>query len=212
MMALSTTTAQALVTTAAARVREQADELSRLDAIAGDGDHGSNMSTAFAAAAQAVAAATSVQDVFARTAEAFEETVGGAAGGLLSAYFTEVGRGLDAADQSPADAFANALDAGAARVARIGRAEAGQKSMIDAMVPAAQAALLAADDGQPLGRVAAAAAGAARAGAIATADMVPMVGRAKYAPDISSGSPDPGSTTIAVMLEAWAAALEEAEQ
>jgi len=198
-----------LVRSAAARLAEQSDELSRLDAIAGDGDHGVNMSTAFADAVRRIAdqPPKTAADVFRSTSAAFQETVGGASGALLGAFFGAVARGLDGNDAPGPAEVAIALRQGADRLIRVGRTELGQKTMVDALVPAVEACVTATEEGAELAPAFAAAATAARDGADATATMKPAAGRARYAAERSLGTPDPGAMTIAHIFAAWAEVL-----
>lgn len=199
-----------LINSAAARVADEAEELSRLDAIAGDGDHGVNMATAFGEAAQRLekTSPSSVPEVFRTTGTAFTEVVGGASGALFGSFFKAVAANLEMDHPSPGD-IADALQRGAERMTKLGRAEPGQKTMIDALVPAVDAARAAARGGADLAATLAAAAESARIGAAATATMTPAAGRARYAPEQSLGSPDPGATTIAVVFAAWAETTTE---
>ena len=195
-----------LVVSASCRVAEHQDELSRLDAVAGDGDHGVNMAAALAEAGRRVvdpdqATAAAVLKV---TGRAFHETVGGAAGALFGAFFGALAGHLSKAAAPDTSHLVAGLRKGLAHVTRVGRAEPGQKTMIDALAPAVQAAGSALDAGESLAGVVSAAAGAARQGAISTAAMRPMAGRARYAPDRSFGTEDPGASTVALVFEAWA--------
>lgn len=195
-----------LVVSAARRVADHQDELSRLDAVAGDGDHGVNMATALAEAERRTgdpnqATAAGVMRVSAR---AFHDTVGGAAGALFGSFFGALAGQLRKSEKPDTSDFVEGLHKGLARVTRVGRSAPGQKTMIDALAPAVQAAESAYDAGECLAGVVAAAAAAARQGAISTAEMRPTAGRARYAAERSVGTPDPGASTVALLFEAWA--------
>ncbi|MCY4371670.1 MAG: DAK2 domain-containing protein [bacterium] len=200
-----------LVASAAHRISEQQDELSRLDAVAGDGDHGVNMAIALAEAVRRserpghdTAAA-----VFRTTGKAFHDTVGGAAGALFGAFFSALGARLDRAEAPDTADFVDGVRLGLARVVRLGRSAPRQKTMIDALGPAADSASAVVAGGDALGAVLRAAASAAREGAASTAGMRPSAGRARYAPDASMGTVDPGACTVALIFEAWADELED---
>ena len=204
--------ARDLIRTAAHRVSEQQDELSRLDAVAGDGDHGVNMATALTEAATRLddTVQTPAQ-VFRATGRTFHDTVGGAAGALFGAFFGAIGGQLNRAG-TPAEAadLVAGLEKGLARVMRIGRVEPGQKTMVDALAPAVDAAGSALAEGASLGGVLEAASRAARAGFLSTAGMRPTAGRARYAAQQSLGTPDPGACSVALVFEAWAATAKDA--
>lgn len=196
-----------LIRAAAARVSQHRDELSRLDAVAGDGDHGVNMATALAEAATRITKSdiATPAEVFRTTGRAFHDTVGGAAGALFGAFFGAIAGQLNrsANPASPTD-FAAGLEKGLSRVMRTGRAETGQKTMVDALAPAVEHARYATGKGATLAEVLSSAAQAARQGAQSTASMTPTAGRARYAAEHSLGTEDPGACTVALIFEAWA--------
>ena len=203
--------ARRLVASAARRVDHHRDELSRLDAVAGDGDHGVNMATALAEAVHRCEqpGQDTAGAVFRTTGRAFHETVGGAAGALFGAFFGALGARLDREEEPDAADFVEGMRTGLARVVRIGRSAPGQKTMIDALGPATASASDTLGSGEDLTGVMVAAAAAARAGAASTAAMRPSAGRARYAPDASLGTEDPGACTVALIFEAWADELND---
>jgi len=209
MTELTADMASAMIHAASVRVAATAGELSRLDAVAGDGDHGVNMAAAFATADGSVAseAPTDVADVFRLVGQVFEESGSGSAGALFGAYFETLGLRLRGAPTAEATDVVAALHAATDRVADIGRARLGDKTMLDALRPAVDAARAAADAGASLESVMSAARDAAVAGAESTAGMAAKAGRARYARDGAISTRDPGAVTIAVMFEAWADAL-----
>ena len=195
-----------LVVAACRRVGDHREELSRLDSVAGDGDHGVNMATALAEAARRVeqGAHGTPADVMRATGSAFHETVGGAAGALFGAFFAALAGGLSRTPTPDAAALVAGMEKGLARVARVGKAEPGHKTMIDALAPAVHDARRSLEREGDLEAVITAAARAARQGAGATAGMRPSAGRARFAPDHSLGTEDPGANTVALVLESWA--------
>ena len=199
--------AEGLIRAAARRVSDHQDELSRLDAVAGDGDHGVNMATALAEASSRIEASekTSPADVFRTTGRAFHDTVGGAAGALFGSFFSAIAGQLDKpAHASTEVALVAGMAKGLTRVMRLGRVEAGQKTMVDALAPAIDGARTALEEGASLAGVLSVTAQAARKGAVSTASMEPQAGRARYAADRSIGTEDPGACTVALIFEAWA--------
>lgn len=209
MSALDAAGAAAMIRRASVCIDAAADELSRLDAVAGDGDHGVNMAAAFADADARVSAASpsTPAEVFLLAARSFTEVVGGSAGALFGTFFATLASTLGGDVAPTAGAFAAALGAATSRVAAVGRATTGDKTMLDALQPAADAASAATGSRSDLGAVLTAAAGAARAGAAATATMAARAGRARYATAGAVGTPDPGAVTVATMFDAWAEAV-----
>jgi phosphoenolpyruvate---glycerone phosphotransferase subunit DhaL len=104
---------------------------------------------------------------------------------------------------------AAAVEAALAGVKQRGKAEPGEKTMVDALDPASRAARVAADGGGSVPEVLRAAADAAREGAVATTPMVATKGRASYLCERSAGHVDPGATSTHLLLEAAASSLEE---
>ena len=194
-----------LVIAASNRVNGHQDELSRLDSVAGDGDHGVNMATALAEAARRAEQGEhgTAADVMRATGSAFHETVGGAGGALFGAFFGALAGQLSKAAAPAAAQLVAGLEKGLARVARVGKAEPGHKTMIDALAPAVRDARESLDREEGLEAVMAVAARAARRGATATAAMRPSAGRARFAPEHSLGTEDPGANTVALILESW---------
>ena len=183
------------------------DELSRLDAVAGDGDHGVNMATALSEAMERIEASDdpTPAEVFRTTGRAFHDAVGGAAGALFGSFFGAIGGQLNRSEDpaSPADLVAG-MEKGLARVMRIGKVEPGQKTMVDALSPALEQARAAAGRQASLAHVLGAAARSARQGAASTGSMEPRAGRARYAAEQSVGTQDPGACTVALIFESWA--------
>ena len=197
-----------MVEAAARRVAEREEELSRLDGAAGDGDHGANMTAALAEARRRLERDPPVDPAGAWRAVsgAFLEKVGGAAGGLFGAFFAAVASGLSGQPEPDAETLVAAWRKGAEQVRRAGRAAPGHKTMLDALLPAVDAATAAAAAGEDVAGTIQAAARAARRGAEATSGMRAAAGRARYAPERSQGLPDPGAVTCALLFQAWAEA------
>ncbi|WP_248763154.1 dihydroxyacetone kinase subunit DhaL [Pseudarthrobacter sp. SSS035] len=179
--------------------------LIELDRAIGDSDHGENMDRGFQAVLEKLAEAQPETPGAALklTAMTLMSKVGGAAGPLYGTAFLRASTALgDAAEIDPgrlADALVAARDGIVAR----GKAESGDKTMVDAWTPAAEAAQAAAADGTDnvLG-VLIAAAEAAEAGAVATDPLVARKGRASYLGERSAGHRDPGAASSALILRA----------
>lgn len=196
--------ARAWIAAIAAAVTAEADQLTRLDAAIGDGDHGTNMARGFAAVTAALDefAAESVGDVFVRTGATLVSKVGGASGPLFGSAFRAIGRALPAASATPAQ-LAAALSAGLDAVQRLGRAQVGDKTIVDAYAPAV-AAFTEAAGGPDLSLPAAAAARAAERGMHATVELIARKGRASYLGERSAGHQDPGATSTWLIFRSLA--------
>ncbi|MDW3214674.1 MAG: dihydroxyacetone kinase subunit DhaL [Ilumatobacteraceae bacterium] len=186
------------------------DELCRLDGLIGDADHGVTMALGFGAAHQAVAALDPTADPTAllnAAALAFLNATGASCGPL---YATALMRAAAAVagrrELDDADVIA-VVGAIATGIRDRGKAEPGQKTMLDAWVPAADAANAAHADGEPLGVCLTAAVDAARAGAEATRDMAAAVGRSQRLGDRALGHVDPGAASAAIVVEAMRRSL-----
>ena len=201
---------------AADRLHESAGALTKLDQAIGDGDHGTNMDRGFTAiVAKLDAERDNGAGVGERSAldpagllrlagKTLISTVGGAAGPLYGTAFLRAGGALaDRSELSPADGVA-ALEAAIGGIAGLGKATIGEKTMLDALTPAVDAARAALADGADGPGVLAAAADAAEAGAAATIPMLATKGRASYLGERSSGHQDPGATSSALLLRALA--------
>jgi dihydroxyacetone kinase-like protein len=179
------------------------DELTKLDQAIGDGDHGANMSRGMTAAAGKLGGETP-GDVLMGVGRTLISTVGGASGPLYGTALRETAKALGD-DQEVDDAtFAAALRAGLAGIVRLGKAEEGDKTMVDAWVPALAALDAAVGSGSSLADAAAEAAKAAAAGTEATVPMQARKGRASYLGPRSVGHPDPGATSTTMLFAALA--------
>jgi dihydroxyacetone kinase-like protein len=179
--------------------------LIELDRAIGDSDHGENMDRGFQAVLDKLAEAPPETPgaAFKLTAMTLMSKVGGAAGPLYGTAFLRAATSVgDALEVEPV-AFAGALVAARDGIVARGKAESGDKTMVDAWTPAAEAALVAAADGTgTVLEVLVAAAEAAEAGAVATDPMVARKGRASYLGERSAGHRDPGAASSALILRA----------
>jgi phosphoenolpyruvate---glycerone phosphotransferase subunit DhaL len=190
---------------------EQRGYLTELDSAIGDGDHGTNLSRGAAACSSKVDSERPeyLDDLFTLVGMTLVSTVGGASGPLYGTFFLRFAASAGHRQQLTLAQFADALDAGVAGVVERGKAELGDKTMYDAMAPAATAFRAAADKGADAGAAARAAFEAAAAGRDATADLVARKGRASYLGERSIGHVDPGAASTALMFEALAEALAQ---
>lgn len=187
------------------------DELTELDRQIGDGDHGANMARGFTAAAEAVTSsdAGTVGAVFKTVATTLMSTIGGAAGPLYGTAFLRAAKVTDS-EAVESDGVVAFIEAALGGIVARGKAEPGDKTMVDAWTPALDAAKQAASQGADPAVVLRAAATAADGGATATIDLEAHKGRASYLGERSIGHQDPGATSTALLLNAAAEAAESA--
>ncbi|AUS81831.1 dihydroxyacetone kinase subunit L [Actinoalloteichus sp. AHMU CJ021] len=182
------------------------DELVDLDRAIGDGDHGENLTRGFTAVRASLDEGEhgSPAEVLKLVASTLISTVGGAAGPLYGTALLRAAKAVpDRVELGPEDVAA-ALAAALEGVVARGRAEAGDKTMVDALVPAVAAAERAVGDGGDTRAVLAAASAAAETGARETAPLVARKGRASYLGERSAGHLDPGARSTALVLGAFA--------
>lgn len=182
--------------------RDQADEWGRLDSAAGDGDHGSGMLRGLSAAAQAAEAEGGIGWTLRCAGAAFADQAGGTSGILWGIALGAVADSLgDDADVTPAR-LAAAVQHAVDTMMRIGGAQPGDKTMLDALVPFARALGDAVATGAPLDQAWEQACHLAVEAAAATSHLSPRVGRARPLAHRSVGTPDPGATSAATLLAA----------
>jgi dihydroxyacetone kinase-like protein len=196
----------AALTGAAEVIVAHRDELVELDRVIGDGDHGENMQRGFQTFVVAVTRATPATPgaVVKLLATTLISTVGGAAGPLYGTACLRAATSLgDAAELTPENTVA-ALRAALGGVVARGKANVGDKTMVDALSPAVDAATQALTDGADVAGVLAAAADGAEQGAETTVPMVARKGRASYLGERSAGHLDPGARSTSLLLRAFA--------
>lgn len=184
-------------------VVEHEEELGNLDAIAGDGDHGIGMrrgvDAAAAAAQEASAAGASVERVLTAAGEAWSERAGGTSGALWGSAVIAAGLALGNKDSYNGEDAAAAVTAFVDAITALGKAERGDKTMVDALLPFRDAFLATFDGGTSVTRAVASASAAAQSAADATASLRPLKGRARPLAEKSLGHPDPGAVSFALI-------------
>ncbi|AIV37991.1 dihydroxyacetone kinase subunit DhaL [Streptomyces sp. MPA0124] len=182
------------MTATTALVDRDAERLTALDSPIGDADHGSNLQRGFTAVATALEkdAPDTPGAVLVLAGRQLISTVGGASGPLYGTLLRRTGKALGDAAEVSAEQLAEALRAGVDAVRTLGGAAPGDKTMVDALVPAVDA----------LGDSFAAAGAAAAEGAEATTPLQARKGRASYLGERSVGHQDPGATSSALLFEA----------
>lgn len=183
-------------------VQQHKEELTRLDSEIGDADHGSNMARGLdAVVAKLDETPASASELFKTVGMTLVSSVGGASGPLYGTLFLRMGPSLSSDDVDAASLGA-ALRAGVDGVVARGKAELGDKTMIDALSPAVDAWDAAVGGGATPAEAARAAADAAAHGRDATEPLVARKGRASYLGERSAGHLDPGATSATLLLEA----------
>ncbi|CAN5412982.1 MAG: dihydroxyacetone kinase subunit DhaL [Acidimicrobiia bacterium] len=201
----------AWVTASAERIEEQKAYLTRLDSDIGDADHGINMSRGFKAALEKLATSppTDISGALGGVGMTMVAKVGGASGPLYGTMFIEMGKAAAGKETLSAGDWAAVLGAGVAGIQRRGKAEAGDKTMVDALLPALDALGRAVGNGSSLEEALADSAEAARQGMEATIPLVARKGRASYLGERSAGHQDPGATSTHLLLRAAADAWSD---
>ncbi|MGV9346298.1 dihydroxyacetone kinase subunit DhaL [Streptomyces spiralis] len=184
----------------AASVDREAERLTALDSPIGDADHGSNLQRGFTAVRATLEkdAADTPGAILVLAGRQLISTVGGASGPLYGTLLRRTGKALGDAPEVTEEQLAEALRAGVEGVMTLGGAAPGDKTMVDALVPAVDA----------LGDGFAAARTAAEQGAEATTPLQARKGRASYLGERSIGHQDPGATSSALLIAGLAEAAE----
>jgi dihydroxyacetone kinase-like protein len=197
-------------------VAQNRDYLTELDSAIGDADHGSNMDRGMQAVVgrldgpSAGADAGGVGALLKLVGMTLVSTVGGAAGPLYGTFFLQMGKDAGGEPKLSVAQWAAALESGVRGVQMRGKAELEDKTMVDALAPAAEALSAAAAAGLSLAGALRRAAEAAEKGMKATIPLVARKGRASYLGERSAGHQDPGATSSWLLMQAAADALASA--
>ena len=183
------------------------DELTQLDAAIGDADHGANMARGFTAVKGKLGELKDkdIGAIFKTVAMTLISTVGGASGPLYGTFFLQAATGANGKTELTPDELAAIFSTGLQGLVNRGKAAVGEKTMVDALVPAIAA--LKPAGGDSLGDVLTHAVAAAKKGADSTVPLVAKKGRASYLGERSAGHLDPGAASSVLLLEA----LQKAE-
>ncbi len=183
--------------------------LTQLDAEIGDADHGINMDRGMSAVVPKVEALTDhdISGLFRTVAMTLISTVGGASGPLYGTVFLQLASSLKGRSEVGLGEWAEAVSAAVAAVQSRGKAQPGDKTMVDALLPAAEALQAAQAEGVPFSEGLARATKAAHGGMEATIPLVARRGRASYLGERSAGHQDPGATSSWLLMEAAEAAF-----
>lgn len=196
----------------AAVVAENKAYLTELDSAIGDADHGINMDRGFQAVLGKLDGLAS-QDIGAASKTVgmtLISTVGGASGPLYGTLFLQLGTAVAGREAIGLADFTTGLEAGIAGIQRLGKAEPGDKTMLETLLPVRDALRSAIDQGVAPVEVLGRAVAAAEAGMVSTIPLVARKGRASYLGERSAGHQDPGATSSYLLIKAaadtWAGA------
>ncbi|TIX86976.1 dihydroxyacetone kinase subunit DhaL [Rhizobium sp. P44RR-XXIV] len=194
---------KSLFTDIAEAMEREKDRLCELDGVIGDADHGIAMELGFAAAAKAVSELDATADptiVFNTAAKSFLNAVGASSGPLYATALMRAGASAKGKTSLNDDDMVEIIAAFAKGIQDRGKAEVGEKTMVDAWAPAAAACRAARDQGQPLAACLTAALEAGNAGAEATKGMIAAKGRSSRLGDRALGHMDPGAASAVVVI------------
>ncbi|XAS72662.1 dihydroxyacetone kinase family protein [Micrococcaceae bacterium Sec5.1] len=182
------------------------DELGRIDAIAGDGDHGIGMErgvrAAVEAAADAVERGAGAGTVLNLAGDAWADKAGGTSGALWGMALRSVGDALGDVNAPDAGAVATGVTDAAAAIMNFGKAKVGDKTMVDVLVPFRDSLSAGVEGGSSLPEAWGTAAATAQQAAEATAQLLPLMGRARPHAEKSLGTPDAGAVSLALIVRA----------
>lgn len=185
---------------------ENRDYLTQLDAAIGDADHGVNMDRGFKAVMNKMAEISDkdIGTIFKTVGMTLISTVGGAGGPLYGTFFLQAGMKTTGKMELNLEDWYNVIEAALSGVVMRGKAELGDKTMVDALTPARDALKQALEHNTPLATALEQSAEAARAGMVGTIPVVARKGRASYLGERSAGHQDPGATSSYLLLKAVA--------
>ena len=205
-MTVSSDAVRGWIESFAASIAENRDYLTQLDSAIGDADHGINMHRGMQAALAKLDGLddADIGTLLKTVGMALVSSVGGAGGPLYGTLFLQMGTACAGKTELTGEEWAGALEAGLNGVQMRGKAEPGDKTMVDALLPARETLTTALAEGAPLSEALQRSASAAEEGMRATVPLVARKGRASYLGERSAGHQDPGATSSYLLLKAAA--------
>lgn len=205
-MSISRNAVVAWIEAFAAVLKANKDYLTQLDSDIGDADHGTNMDRGFQAVLTKLpgVADKDIGTVLKTVGMTLVSTVGGAGGPLYGTFFMQMGTTATGKLELTLADWVTALEAAVGGVVMRGKANLGDKTMVDALTPAVAALKAAAAEGASLPEALQRSAQAAEQGMLATTPLVARKGRASYLGERSAGHQDPGATSSHLLLQAAA--------
>jgi dihydroxyacetone kinase-like protein len=188
---------------ALAIIRVKSDELCLLDAAIGDGDHGITMLRAMEKMGKVIEAnpQTALSNLLNEIAWALMDIDGGATGPLYGSLFLGMSEGVAGLESLNSDTFARMFEQGVVSIQQQTKARVGDKTLMDALIPAVEALRSLADQGKTIPELLEAACQAATQGAESTRNFPARYGRAKHQGERTLGHPDPGSISMAYLFQ-----------
>ena len=188
----------------AAVLAENKGYLTDLDSAIGDADHGTNMDRGFTKVMEKLptVADKDIGNILKTVGMTLISSVGGASGPLYGTFYMRGGMAADAKEELDGDDLVNVLQGAVDGIIQRGRAQPGDKTMVDALLPALAALKQAVADGQDVRAGVAAAVAAAEQGMKDTIPLQARKGRASYLGERSIGHQDPGATSSYLILNA----------
>lgn len=194
-----------IVLSVAGQIIENRAYLSEIDGKIGDGDHGVNMAKGFGMAAERIKGSDmSLAQALDTLGTVLMTEIGGSMGPLYGVMFTQFAETIEKSDTIDAATFSTMLHNGLDGIQAIGSAKVGDKTLIDALVPAITAFDTAVSSGKSFGQALVALAAAAEVGRDSTRDLVAKIGRASRLGERSLGVLDAGATSCALILKSLA--------
>jgi dihydroxyacetone kinase-like protein len=195
----------------AGMIAENSSYLTELDSAIGDADHGANMDRGFKAVTNKLPEVSDkdIGTIFKTVGMTLLSTVGGASGPLYGTWFLQAGMKTAGKMELTLADWTEVLEASLTGIVMRGKAELGDKTMVDALTPAVNALKQAIQENQPLNDALKRSAGSAQKGMEATIPLVARKGRASYLGERSAGHQDPGATSTYLMLKVAAETWEK---
>ena len=186
--------------------KDNLDYISELDAAIGDGDHGASMVRGFKAVRIAMeqTKADSIFKLLDETGNVLMKEIGGTCGPLYAMFFKKGALAVRDKEELDTDGFHAFIKAGAEGLMNLGQAQAGDKTMVDALAPAVEALKTTLENKEDVWTAAKKAGEAANRGRDATAGMVSKRGRGRYQGDASKGHIDAGAASMAILINTFA--------
>lgn len=210
-MNITTKDMKAMITAISKALSAEKATLNALDAELGDGDHGTAISIGFETASESIADAESPAQVLQITAKTLMNRMGGSSGALFGTLFLKGAMSIKSLETVSPQEFGAMWQAGLEGVQQRGKAEVGDKTMVDALSPAVSVLNQAIDNNEPWLEALESAMQFAQAGAQSTVNMQAKYGRAKYLGERAIGHVDAGAQSIALMFSAIVAYWKEQE-
>jgi len=207
-MAFTLTTARVALEKLTVLIEEKKEYLTDLDSAIGDADHGTNMNRGFKKVMEKLQDKeyTDFAGLFRDVAMTLMSTVGGSAGPLYGTFFMKTGQALAGKNEATAEEFGNAMQEGLNGIMTLGKSVLGDKTMVDALIPAVEALKSSSGDERAAWS---SAADAAEEGMKGTIPMLAKRGRSSYLGERSIGHQDPGATSSWYLISCFRDALGE---